>query len=985
MRKPPSASHELTAFISSTYVDLKAHRARVEEALTRIEAGFRSMRFFGSNEGDCLVVCLEKLRQCNYYVAIVGHRYGQVHDLHKLSYTELEYEEAKRLKMSRRIYMADSSVPISPEHLEPDERRQLLEAFKRKLRKENTVVEFSTPDDLATKVLADILVGLPQKHDITLYARDRYLPAIRAACASISFLGLDIQSMKRHKDIKLERVYVSNKFRPLTSPGELPALRRSPLKRGPQEVSSAGEEEPLTLSALLSPCDSAVILGAPGSGKTTLAKYLVVAIADRAPEVSFLAGEGIPIRVPLRSYAEYRQRFGGVGKSITDFLADFVKTELQIDSLPEGFFEFYLERRRALLVFDGLDEIFDSHLRDEVKNDIVAFTQRSYPGNKVLITSRKFRYEEAGLPDPDFTHFEILPFDSSQISEYVRKWYTLEEADQRKRKDEIAAFHQASQNLPQELLSNPLLLSLIVILFRSGCTLPESKLEIYRSCVGTLTEKWDAAGKKLELPPQYNLVRDKKGAFARIAYWMYKELSEHPERQVSLKYPQILGELTRYLSEREFRGRESDAQQAAESFLDYAAKRSIFVEDRFTHKTFHEYFAALYLFGNFCLGRTPRDLYTEIKPYMSSDYWAVAVELLLLMVDEHAGQLVESLFERIVADVRSSPEELNALLLVPIRTIAELQNIGQDSVSSLISAAVEVCMQEKHLDSWSPRLAEEAPHQRIFQTLEDIPDKYLGLLAKSLREAASAAQGPGRTLDVAAFRVEFYGRPNLPKPADIIPNWDSVNADFARLHLGGFYEMFADAPVADELEAFVSFFGRERLFLGFQLVFRPHTLYISMAEYAIESLRAEQDAVSYSHSVESLLASDLCDSLLRGFIEKGASSDWPLARFKIPLHHLMQDWENRKKYCLDWLVLGASASAWDRVSSSQKKSAVRKLRRLVEKGCEAQSFYASLLLGFKPKEITAAELGLTTEIATALLGKVARIHEVRKRRRLRQH
>ena len=186
-------------------------------------------------------------------------------------------------------------------------------------------------------------------------------------------------------------------------------------------------------------------------------------------------------------------------------------------------------------------------------------------------------------------------------------------------------------SLPEELVRNPLFLSLIVILFRAGCSLPESKLEIYRSCVGTLTEKWDAAGKRLEPPPDYNLVRDKKGAFARLAYWMYKELSRDLEAQSRLKYSSVLAELTRHLCEREFRGREPEAERAAEKFLDYAAKRSIFVEDRFSHKTFHEFFAALYLYRNFCVGHTPDELYAEIRPYLGSDYWAVVLELLFLM------------------------------------------------------------------------------------------------------------------------------------------------------------------------------------------------------------------------------------------------------------------------------------------------------------------------------------------------------------------
>lgn len=126
-----TSSSELLAFISSTYIDLRSHREKAEEALSRIEARYRTMKFFGSREGDPLDLCLEKLRKCNYYIGIVGNRYGQTHEPENLSFTALEYEEAKRLGIARKIYLADSSVQVLPVHIESDLKRQALEEFKK--------------------------------------------------------------------------------------------------------------------------------------------------------------------------------------------------------------------------------------------------------------------------------------------------------------------------------------------------------------------------------------------------------------------------------------------------------------------------------------------------------------------------------------------------------------------------------------------------------------------------------------------------------------------------------------------------------------------------------------------------------------------------------------------------------------------------------------------------------------------------------------
>ena len=127
MAKPSPVSRELVVFLSSTYADLQPHRAKVEEALARIQTGFRSMKFFGSKEGDPLEQCLSKVRDCNYYVCFVGHRYGTLHASLAKSYTELEYEEAKKLGISRRVYMASPTMTIRAEDVEPDnEKRKKL-------------------------------------------------------------------------------------------------------------------------------------------------------------------------------------------------------------------------------------------------------------------------------------------------------------------------------------------------------------------------------------------------------------------------------------------------------------------------------------------------------------------------------------------------------------------------------------------------------------------------------------------------------------------------------------------------------------------------------------------------------------------------------------------------------------------------------------------------------------------------------------------
>ena len=966
---------ELVVFISSTYADLEPYRTKVEEALTRVQTGFRSMRFFGSKEGEPLDQCLSKVRESNYYVGIIGHRYGSVHPTRNASYTELEYEESKSQLAKRRIYIASATVPLQADQQETDDKRARLDSFKQKLKAENTVVEFSSPDDLATKIIADILMSLPQKQEFAQYAEQKYLPATRRMCASISFLGLDIQSMKRHRDVKLEKVYIHSKFAPYPTTGDIAAMAwRAEMHFAPVSFPRPSLR-PLEIGDLLRRYNSIVLLGDAGAGKSTLAKHVVVALVDGLTIVPAHMQGALPIRVPLRTYADYRHRAGGIGISLLDFIRAFARTELQLDSLPEGFFEFYLERKQCLVIFDGLDEIFDLRLREDVRSDIVAFTQTSYPGNKTFVTSRKIGYDDAPLPPKEFDHFQVLPFDDKQIREYIRKWYSLEETDRAKRKAETGALEQACKSLPGELVRNPLLLSLIVILFRSGCTLPDSKLEIYRSCVGTLTEKWDAAGKRLEMPPEFNLVRDKKGAFARIAYWMYKQQSAGAGGQIRVNYTHIVAELARHLSVREFKGRESEAEQAAGCFLDYAAKRSIFVGDRFVHKTFHEFFAALYLYRSFCVGHTADEVFSEIHPYLGSGYWALVLELLFQMIDEQSGELLDTLLTCASSEVGQSPAGRSTLLHLPLLVLGQLQNVGATTAESMIELGVSICSSITVPELWFDTRGagstgayarpEEPPHYVLAKALADLPTRFQPARIKYVKRAAAIADGRiDMLLPVAALCVERA--PAFGRAEEVIPNWENVRAALACQHLAIFYHIYPSLGPLQEIEQFVELIGEHRLFHTCRQVF-DRIWYASLVESILYGLKSQSQKEAYGAGMERFLGSSCANHIIEGMLEYPNLGSFVVDnQGEIPLSDFQHVWADPRRYFVDWFLL--SRIGYKRPGKGPLKSVLKsRLDRILRSGVRAQKFYAALLLGNSPPPTTAEGLGIPPQTHNSLL------------------
>lgn len=82
-------------FVSSTYEDLKDERNKVLQALLRIDCIPIGMEYFNAADEDQFTVIKDLISSCDYYVLILGGKYGSIEEKSQKSYTQLEYEYAK--------------------------------------------------------------------------------------------------------------------------------------------------------------------------------------------------------------------------------------------------------------------------------------------------------------------------------------------------------------------------------------------------------------------------------------------------------------------------------------------------------------------------------------------------------------------------------------------------------------------------------------------------------------------------------------------------------------------------------------------------------------------------------------------------------------------------------------------------------------------------------------------------------------------------
>ena len=143
-------------FISSTYEDLKEERREVQDTILSMQQFPIGMEMFSAADEDQWEIIRETIDSSDYYVLIIGHRYGSVIEEGEyagISYTQKEFCYALDQKIPVFAFLIDNSVAITPEKMEQNvDRREKLEQFKKEVKSGRMVQWWASKEDLANKV-----------------------------------------------------------------------------------------------------------------------------------------------------------------------------------------------------------------------------------------------------------------------------------------------------------------------------------------------------------------------------------------------------------------------------------------------------------------------------------------------------------------------------------------------------------------------------------------------------------------------------------------------------------------------------------------------------------------------------------------------------------------------------------------------------------------------------------------------------------------
>ncbi|MFL6138520.1 MAG: NACHT domain-containing protein [Frankiaceae bacterium] len=403
-----------------------------------------------------------------------------------------------------------------------------------------------------------------------------------------------------------------------------------------------------------------VLLGSPGAGKSTTAGVIVYQLAKTR--------ESIPFVVTLRSYVKDFDE----SRSIVQHLEASLNSRCQTPP-PAGFVNQLLLSGRAIVVFDGLDELLETSKRRDVREAVESFCEL-YPAAPVLVTSRVVGYDQAPLSRTEFVRCELIDFDEAAIAKYVRRWFSVALPAERSSELEelVRAFLSESETV-QDLRRSPLLLSLMCVLYRGLNYIPESRLNLYEECAKLLFKKWDRS-RGINAPLE--LASELDNAIMHLAYWMFTE----GQAETGVTEDSLIDQTVKYLVPDRYES-ESHARRAAEEFVKHCRQRAWVLADAgstdsgerlytFTHRTFLEYFCAFNLVRKV---DTPEDVAEFLGSHLEASEW------------DMVGQLTVQISEKI-------KDQGATRVIARILDLAERRPVNSDSRRNLLDFAAR-CLQ----------------------------------------------------------------------------------------------------------------------------------------------------------------------------------------------------------------------------------------------------------------------------------------------------
>ncbi|MCP4549161.1 MAG: SUMF1/EgtB/PvdO family nonheme iron enzyme [bacterium] len=443
-----------------------------------------------------------------------------------------------------------------------------------------------------------------------LAAEETYRAFVARACAQLPLVGLDFSASdatSMQGVLSLTGVYVSADVT---------------TKEFGVVADASRYRKRAAIEAILD-YDQSILLGHPGSGKSTFLNHLAYCLAsrdfERLPRWPQNERQTIPIMILLRDFARWTMTLPDEEHCAgAQLLWQFVAHELRKNKLDSAIavLQHALETGGAMVFLDGFDEVPSDGTRELVRDAVVTFTER-FSKCRHLITCRLLSYREGWKFPGTYQTHELAPFDAEKIRLFIHAWYreigekwhwSHEQTSQLVRKLE-----EAVKRPDVRLLApNPLLLTVMALVNTHEGQLPATSTLLYERAVELLLWRWERVKTvgSVERPQLVALLEeasrdliDLRTRLENLAFENLGPVDHHdPDATADIREQEVLMELEKLHPE----GSLKWARQLVHAMK---LRTGLLLERQehtfsFPHRTFHAYLAGIELSRRKNFGRT---------------------------------------------------------------------------------------------------------------------------------------------------------------------------------------------------------------------------------------------------------------------------------------------------------------------------------------------------------------------------------------------
>ena len=327
-----------------------------------------------------------------------------------------------------------------------------------------------------------------------------------------------------------------------------------------------------------------MVLGGPGMGKSTFLRKIGLEALKKNGDFEH---QCIPVFLELKRFPEDQ----------IDIEALITK-EFEICGYP------YPQRKamkalksgKLLILFDGLDEVPAAKV-DNVISKIEDFVDQ-YGQNRFIASCRMAAYTKRFK---QFTDVEMAEFDGSQVKAYINNWFASTSDLYRRQLDEEMktaercwkALVEKEHRSTRELARNPLLLTLLCMVYDKSQNFPRNRADLYEKALNIFLEEW-AAEKRVRRDlsvNQYLDISTEKRMLYEIA------AKNFDENRLFFSESEVIDQIKSFGEGNTNTPTIFDASKILETIV---VDQGLFVERvsrfySFSHLTFQEYLTAHYI------------------------------------------------------------------------------------------------------------------------------------------------------------------------------------------------------------------------------------------------------------------------------------------------------------------------------------------------------------------------------------------------------